>query len=106
MKKLKYLMTTMILYIVSIPSVYAQTPGFNNEEAQEVAKKFLDPLTTFALWAIPAVALVVLVISGISWLSKDEDERENKPYIKTAKKIIFVAIVVESMPIILKIFGI
>lgn len=105
MKKLKYLMTTMILYIVSILSVYAKDPEFNNAEAQSLVNKILEPLTTFALWAIPAVTLAVLAYNGIQWLMKDEDERENKPFGKTFKKTIFVAVLLELLPTILKIFG-
>ncbi len=105
MKKTKYLITTAVLYATLTTNVHAQTPGFNNEEAKAAVKAFIQPLTTFGLWAIPVVALAALLFSALVWLTKDEDERENKPYAKTAKKIIIVAVVSEMMPVILKIFG-
>lgn len=81
------------------------TPTFDNGAAQTAANGFLDPISTFALWAIPIAAGVAMGISGLVWMSKDEDEKENKPFVKTAKRILIVAIIVECIPALLKIFG-
>ncbi|MEG1065930.1 MAG: hypothetical protein RR929_01560 [Erysipelotrichaceae bacterium] len=82
------------------------TPTFDNTAAQTAAKAFLEPLTTFALWAIPLVTAVVILISGISWMTMEEDEKEQKPFMKQLKKILLVAVLLECVPTLLKIFGI
>lgn len=81
-------------------------PAFDSEAAQTNAKAFIEPLTTFALWAVPLVAGVVWVIAGVMWLAKDEEEKEQKPFLKTSKRIVSVAIITECVPVLLKIFGI
>ncbi|MDQ0363242.1 hypothetical protein [Breznakia pachnodae] len=81
-------------------------PTFDNSAAEEVASGWVDPATTFALWAVPILTLLVLVVHGLTWMSKDEEDKESKPYQKTAKRIIFVAIGIESIGVILKIVGI
>ena len=81
-------------------------PSFDNSAAEELAGGWIDPATTFALWAIPSVTGLVLLIHGLTWLSKDEEEKEQKPYQKTAKKILIIAAVLMSISVILKILGI
>lgn len=97
---------SMIFITAATTGINAKTPTFNNEEAQTAASEFMTPLTTFLMWAIPGVTSAVLIVTGLSWLTKDEEEREQKPFIKLAKKILIVAIIIEMVPVLLRIFGI
>ncbi|MFV0380763.1 MAG: hypothetical protein ACK5KR_00790 [Breznakia sp.] len=112
MKKIKNICNGIVmgvgLYLTKtvIEAEGATTPTFDNSAAETAANKFVEPLTTFLLWATPVIAGVVIMVIGILWMIKDEDEREQKPFMKQVKKIIIVAIVVESISTILKIVGI
>ena len=106
-QNVKATMITSILLSSSVIVTQAKdTPTFDAGQAKTAANGFLTPLSDTALWAIPLIALVVIAVSGISWLSKDEDEKEQKPFTKTVKRIVFVSILVECAPVLLKIFGI
>ena len=80
--------------------------GFNKGEAQNFVKSYTDPLTSFLLWAVPVVAIIASVISGITYLIKDEEDRYRKKFSKELKRILFVAIIIESISLIFKIVGI
>lgn len=85
----------------------ADTPTFDNSAAQSAAGGFMDPLTTFLLWAIPGVAALAALFSAVGWYTKDEEEKENKKYTtKVLKPIVIVGIIAESIVVILKIVGI
>lgn len=93
--------------LISMNTVHAaDTPTFDSGAAEGAATGFMTPLTSTALWLVPVMTGLVLIISGLSWLTKDEDEKENKPFLKTFKRIITVAIIIECVPVLLRIFGI
>ena len=50
--------------------------GFNSGLAQSTAKKYIDPITTFLMWVVPLVAVIVCLISFVKWFVMDEDEKE------------------------------
>lgn len=81
------------------------TPGFNGEEAKNFVNSFVQPLTSFLLWAVPVSAIAVCLLSGIGWFTKDEEEKERKPFIKSLKPILYVTLICESITVIFKIFG-
>lgn len=80
-------------------------PGFDGDEAYALVNSFLSPITSFLLILVPIVAAAVALWSYISWAMKDEDEREQRPYFKSLKKILIGAIIAESVTVIFKIFG-
>lgn len=79
--------------------------GFNEAAAKDLITSFVTPLTSFLLWAVPVIAAAACLAAYLGWVGKDEDEKEQKPIAKQLKKIIFWAVVVESISAIFKIFG-
>lgn len=80
--------------------------GFNQSAAQNFVKQYTDPFFNFLLWAAPVAAMISCVASGIVYMLKEEDERDRHKFSKTLKRIILVAVVVESISIIFTIVGI
>ena len=70
-------------------------PEFDESAAKELFRKWAEPINRVILWAVPFIALGALGYTWIKWSAKDEDEKEQKPFMKSAKKIIFTAIFVE-----------
>lgn len=73
--------------------------------AKELFRQWAEPINRVILWAVPFIALGALGYTWIKWSAKDEDEKEQKPFMKSAKKIIFTAIFVELGSAIFRIFG-
>lgn len=80
-------------------------PAFNEGEAKTLFKSWAEPINRVILWAVPFIAVGALGYSWISWSAKDDNEREQNPFMKTAKKIIATAILVELTSAIFRIFG-
>lgn len=79
--------------------------GFNSGLAQSTAKKYIDPITTFLMWVVPLVAVIVCLISFVKWFVMDEDEKERHKPFRMIKKIIIVTIIAELITTLFKIFG-
>ena len=80
-------------------------PAFDENAAMELFRQWAEPINRVILWAVPFIALGALGYTWIKWSAKDEDEKEQKPFMKSAKKIIFTAIFVELGSAIFRIFG-
>lgn len=108
MKKFKtVLISTIIAFLTTPAMIQAKgTPTFDSGAAKNAANGFLTPLIETGLWAVPIVATAAIAVSGIIWMTKDEDEKEQKPFTKTAKKIVIVALIIEAIEAILKIVGV
>ena len=76
------------------------TAGVKNE-----AKPWLDSFTDICLWAIPLVAVIASAAHGLSWMVMDEDEKKQKPVLKMLKIIWGIAVVLELIPTIYKIYN-
>lgn len=102
-----YMTMVSILLIANAGQVMAAeaAPKFDNAEAQTVASGWLDPFSTFLLWAVPVLTTVAILVAGIVNQTRDEDTRESKPFKKTAKHLLIVGIVCEFISIIMKIIG-
>lgn len=74
-------------------------------EAQNQIQNITDALTKIALWAIPMVGGIAILVTIIRWLTLDEQEREQRPVHKPIIKILAVVIVAESINVIFRIFG-
>ena len=74
-------------------------------EAQTQIKNITDALTKIALWAIPLIGGIAILITIIRWLTLDEQEREQRPVHKQIIKILAIVIVGESINVIFRIFG-
>ena len=110
MKKLKKIKNSIVIVISLVlfnPMVISavKTPTFNDGAAKEATQGFLTPMMNFALWLVPILTGLVWGIAGLAWLAKDEDDREQKPFMKTSKRIVIVGVIVECIPVLLKIFG-
>lgn len=80
-------------------------PKPNTEGVKNEAKPWLDSFTDICLWAIPLVAVIASAAHGLSWMVKDEDEKKQKPVLKMLKIIWGIAVVLELIPTIYKIYN-
>lgn len=88
-----------------LSNIMIAAPGFNLGEFKKMVESFSKPLTTAALWAVPIVGGLMIIIHGIEWLQKQEQEKDQKPFKPTFVKMIKWIIIIELVPAILKIFG-
>ena len=63
-------------------------PSFDEEAAKKLFKEWAEPINRVILWAVPFIAIGALGYTWIKWSAKDEDEKEQRPFMKSAKKII------------------
>ena len=91
--------------IRKVSLVVWEDPSFDENAAKDLIKQWAEPINRVILWAVPFIALGALGYTWIKWSAKDEDEKEQKPFMKSAKKIIFTAIFVELGSAIFRIFG-
>lgn len=80
-------------------------PGIDEAGMKNEVQEWTTPLTNIALWVIPIVGGLAALYHGISWLTKEEDEKEQKPIKKILKKILFATIILELIPTIMKLLG-
>ena len=86
--------------------VFATTlPKFNKDAFVALVKDWLNPLFTSLLIIVPPVLAIVLVVNYIKYITMDENEQQQKPLAPRQTKMIFWAIVIESISAILAIFG-
>lgn len=105
MKKIQRIITNMFILMFAIAPINVYAVGFDEAAAKALVEQFMTPLTSFLLWAVPIAAIAACLASYISWATKDDDEKEQKPVAKTIKKIIFWAIIAEMISAIFKVFG-
>lgn len=80
--------------------------GLDVNELKNWISGYITPLTQVLLWAVPLVAALAILIKGIGWFQKDSEGEQQKPFWSSVKGIIIVAVVLESVSLILTIFGI
>ena len=97
--------TTVATLIVSSFFTDVKAVGFDEAAAKDLASSYIQPLTSFLLWAIPGVCVLGCLAKYVTWMGKDDDEKEQKPIEKSLKKYVFWAAVVFVIDIILKVFG-
>ncbi|MCI6272218.1 MAG: hypothetical protein MR601_04640 [Erysipelotrichaceae bacterium] len=105
MKKNILKITTIATLVVSSFFTDVKAVGFDEAAAKSLAESYITPFTSFLLWAVPLVCVVGCIGKYITWMGKDDDEKEQKPIAKSIKKYIFWAVVVESIAAIMKVFG-
>lgn len=96
--------STSISVLPFITNVMAK-PKPNTEGLKAETQPWIDSLTNYALWVIPSLGIIAGVAHFIGWLTKEEDEKEQKPIRKTLKKIVTWTIVAEMIPTIFKLFN-
>ena len=75
-------------------------------KAKNLVLGLINPIVSIGLWLVPLLALIACIFSYISWLIKDEDEKERHKPFRLIKKIIIGTVIVESIMTIFAIFGI
>lgn len=73
---------------------------------KSLISSYLTPLTTAALWVIPSACVLYCLVQGVRWYMSDPQEQQQQPIAKKLKTAIVLAIVLESLSAILRIFGI
>ncbi len=105
MNKIKSTILIGTMYLASTIHVEAATPKFNEAQAKSTLMEWLTPIMNIALWVIPVAAIARIGIAGISWLQKDEQEREQNPFHRTLINYIKWTVIIEMIPLIFTIFG-
>lgn len=93
------------LFCTNMVATQAAEPKFDKVKAKALSKNWLDPIMEVALWAIPVAGLVRIMIAGLMWLQKDEQERDQNPFHRTAITYTKWIIIFELLPVIYAIFG-
>lgn len=82
-----------------------EAPKIDEDAAKNAIGEIVTPLTDIAFWAVPVVAVLAVVISGLAWLTKDEEEKEQKPFIRTARRILITTAIIYFFPVITRVLG-
>lgn len=72
----------------------------------ELVKGYTTPITNACLVIIPIVCLVWILVNGIIYFTKSEEEQQQKPFMAMVKKALMIGAICMSAPVLLKIFGI
>lgn len=106
-KKIRLTPTTagVLIAVYTTMTPILAKPKPNTEGIKNEAKPWLDSFADICLWAIPLVAVIASAAHGLSWMVKDEDEKKQKPVLKMLKIIWGIAVVLELIPTIYKIYN-
>lgn len=85
--------------------ILTNAPTFDTTTANKTVLDFLNPIINFGLWAVPLLGILAGVVVGVRFLLDDEERRDQKPIWKRLQPILIGTIIVWSLPIIFKIFG-
>ena len=80
-------------------------PKPNTEGIKNEAKPWLDSARDIGLWLIPLTGLVACIVHTVTWMTKDEDEKSQKPVWKMLKKIIGFTIGGEMLTVLWKLLS-
>lgn len=80
-------------------------PKPDTEALKAESQPWINTFIDYSLWLIPSVGVIACFAHAVGWLTKEEDEKEQKPIRKTLKKIITWTIAAEMIPTIFKLFG-
>lgn len=99
-----------VLALIIVPFLLYPTrvkaAGFSLDEALSYAQQYTDPMSNFLMIMAPSVAVISTGVSLVTWMLKDEDERERSPFTKKVKNIVIACVIFFSIGVILKIFGV
>lgn len=104
-RKIMVIIASFTISVCPFITTVMAKPKPNTEGLKSESKPWIDSFTDFALWLIPGVGIIACIAHGLSWMAKEEDEKEQKPIRKTLKKIVTWTIVVEMIPTIFKILS-
>ena len=103
-KKIRLTPTTagiLIAFYTTMTPILAK-PKPNTEGIKNEAKPWLDSARDIGLWLIPLTGLVACIVHTVTWMTKDEDEKSQKPVWKMLKKIIGFTIGGEMLTVLWK----
>lgn len=106
MKKNKFLATLYVAFVTGTYNLAQVHADFDENAAKTFINGYLNPITNVLLVLVPAVTTAMCIYKYIKWAAMDEDEQQQKPIFKTIKNYIFWAVIIESLTVIFKIFGI
>lgn len=105
MKKLKYIICVMTLFVLKMNVAFADV-SFNQGQATSDVNNLVAPISAFIFGIATAVTGLSMAASYISWHAKDEEEREQKPYLKIIKRHIMAFVFFLFSTVILTWFSI
>ena len=103
--RLKYILTTMFLFACSV-SVASAEVTFNQAKANSDIKTLLDPISNVMMGAGFGITIVSIGWSYITYMGKEQEEKETMPFHKTVKKHVIAFILLGFAGVMLKWFSI
>lgn len=101
-RKFKVVMVSCYVSLSTMMVTINADPGFDEDGWKEVTTDWSDPIMSYALWLVPIVGLIMAIVSGVMWMAKDEEYREQHPLKKREMPIIIATIILELVPTIFK----
>lgn len=80
--------TGAIIMVAKLNIAFADVT-FNKEKAQSDIDKLCGPVSNFLLISAIPVSLVALGVSYWQWTTKDDEEKEQNPFVKRVKFHVF-----------------
>ena len=103
----KYVTLSSVLLFAGVSKVFAEDgPGVNEEELKNLVNGYVDPIKNVLIWVVPVCAAIGAAILGVKHFFKTEQEQEDFDLISKLIKLGIVAILIQSIVIVFKIFGV
>ena len=96
--------TTSLCVLMNTTNIYA-APGFDMDGFKKFVTMWTDPITGALVWLAPSVGIIALIVYGIKYYGKEENERKWGDFLKNISLIIGITVVITSATIIFRIFG-
>ncbi|MCD7951121.1 MAG: hypothetical protein LUG12_12815 [Erysipelotrichaceae bacterium] len=103
-QQLLYVTACITLMLNSINTAYAAS--FDSSSAKSLIQGYTQPILNLLLWLLPTGCAIACLVAYISWLLKDEEEKERQKPMRRIKQIIGFGIIAECIVTILSIVGI
>lgn len=106
MKKIKYKIYILACMMLLSASNISAKVTFNQSQASSDVKSLLDPISNVLMGLGFGATLISVCISYLSYMGKDDGEKENMPFVKTVKKHVVAYVFLGLVGTILKWFSI
>lgn len=80
-------------------------PKPNTAGVEKEIKPWLDSALDIGLWLVPLIGLIACIVHTVTYLAKDEDDKNQKPVWKVWKRTIFIVLVAELLQVFFKTLG-
>lgn len=85
-KKIKASFYTFMIFTLIKTSNVIAAVTINQQQAQSDIKNITDPISNILLWAALPLTGLSIGWAYMTWSGKDEEEKEQMPFVKSVKK--------------------